>query len=166
MRKFMGKFENQNDYQDVRHDWIMFRYAEILLNFAEAENEFSGPNNEVYQVLFQLRERAGIEAGDDNRYGLSAGMSKEEMREVIHNERRIEMAFEEQRYWDIRRWKKAEEIYTQPVYGLEISQAGGVKNYNVVTVRPPASFDEHRYLYPIPYSEVVKNSNMVQNPGW
>ncbi len=166
MRKFMGKFENQDDYQDVRHDWIMFRYAEILLNFAEAENEFSGPTNEVYQVLFQLRERAGIESGDDNRYGLSAGMSKEEMREVIHNERRIEMAFEEQRYWDIRRWKKANEIYTQPVYGLEITEAGGVKNYNLTTVRPPATFDENRYLYPIPYSEVVKNSNMVQNPGW
>ncbi|HIO27869.1 MAG TPA: RagB/SusD family nutrient uptake outer membrane protein, partial [Flavobacteriaceae bacterium] len=150
----------------VRHDWILFRYAEILLNFAEAENEFSGPTNEVYQVLFQLRERAGIDAGADNMYGLNAGMSKEEMREVIHNERRIEMAFEEQRFWDIRRWKEAENIYTQPVEGLQIIQAGGIKNYNTVNVRPATSFDEKRYLYPIPYSEVVKNSNMVQNPGW
>jgi iron only hydrogenase large subunit-like protein len=161
----MGHFEDTDDYQDTRHNWIMFRYAEILLNFAEAENEFSGPTNEVYQVLTQLRARAGIEAGAGNLYGLTAGMSKEQMREAIHTERRIEMAFEEQRYWDIRRWKTAQAVYSQPVRGLQIVQVGGVKNYNTITVRT-TTFNEARYLYPIPYSEVVKNGNMVQNPGW
>lgn len=165
MRKFMGHFEDTDDYQDTRHNWIMFRYAEILLNFAEAENEFSGPTNEVYQVITQLRARAGIEAGAGNLYGLTAGMSKEQMREAIHTERRIEMAFEEQRYWDIRRWKTAQAVYSQPVRGLQIVQVGGVKNYNTITVRT-TTFNEARYLYPIPYSEVVKNGNMVQNPGW
>lgn len=165
MRKFMGRFEDTDDYQDTRHNWIMFRYAEILLNFAEAENEFSGPTNEVYQVLTQLRARAGIEAGANNLYGLTAGMSKEQMREAIHTERRIEMAFEEQRYWDIRRWKTAQAVYSQPVRGLQIVQVGGTKNYNTITVRT-TTFNEARYLYPIPYSEVVKNGNMVQNPGW
>ena len=165
MRKFMGHFENVSDYQDTRHNWIMFRYAEILLNFAEAENEFSGATNEVYQILGQLRARAGIQAGADNLYGLAAGMSKEQMREAIHNERRIEMAFEEQRYWDIRRWKTAQAVYSLPVRALQIAQIGGVKNYNIITVRT-TTFQESRYLYPIPYSEVVKNGLMVQNPGW
>lgn len=165
MRKFMGRFEDTDDYQDTRHNWIMFRYAEILLNFAEAENEFGGPTNEVYQVLTQLRARAGIQAGTNNLYGLTAGMSKDQMREAIHTERRIEMAFEEQRYWDIRRWKTAQAVYSQPVRGLQIVQVGGTKNYNTITVRS-TTFNEARYLYPIPYSEVVKNGNMVQNPGW
>ena len=165
LRKFMGRYETADDYQDIRQNWNILRYAEILLNFAEAENEYSGPTAEVYQVLTQLRARAGIVAGSDNLYGLTAGMGKDQMREAIHNERRIEMAFEEQRYWDIRRWKTAQAVYSQPVRGLQIALLGGVKNYNVITVRT-TTFDERRYLYPIPYTEVVKNSNMVQNPGW
>jgi starch-binding outer membrane protein, SusD/RagB family len=165
LRKFMGHYETADDYQDIRQNWNILRYAEILLNFAEAENEYSGPTAEVYQVLTQLRARAGILAGADNLYGFAAGMSKDQMREAIHIERRIEMAFEEQRYWDIRRWKTAQQVYSQPVRGLQIALLGGVKNYNVITVRN-TTFDERRYLYPIPYSEVVKNSQMVQNPGW
>jgi hypothetical protein len=165
MRKFMGNFEESDNYDDVLHLWIMFRYAEILLNFAEAENEYSGATAEVYKAITDLRSRAGIEAGADQLYGLKPNMTKEEMRAVIRNERRIEMAFEEQRYWDIRRWRIAEDIFAEPLYGLHITKTGTVLNYARVPVAQ-YSFENKRYLYPIPYSEVIKNKNMKQNPGW
>lgn len=165
LRKFMGAFENEANYYDVRHNWISFRYAEVLLNFAEAQNEYAGPGDDVYQVIKDLRARAGIEAGDDGMYGLNSGMDKEEMRAIIHNERRIELAFEEHRYWDIRRWKIAEDVFNQPVEGLVIINSAGVMIPNFVDVLS-TSFEERQYLYPIPYSEVIKNQNMVQNPGW
>jgi hypothetical protein len=165
LRKFMGNFEESDNYDDVLHLWIMFRYAEILLNFAEAENEYSGPTTEVYKAITDLRQRAGIEPGANNLYGLKDPMTKEEMREVIRNERRIEMAFEEQRYWDLRRWRAAEEVFAHPLYGLQITKSGSVLNYERVQVAE-YSFEDKRYFYPIPYSEVIKNKNMKQNPGW
>jgi len=165
LRKFMGAFENEANYYDVRHNWISFRYAEVLLNFAEAQNEYAGPGEDVYQVIKDLRARAGIEPGNDGMYGLNSGMDKEEMRTIIQNERRIELAFEEHRYWDIRRWKIAEDVFNQPVKGLVIINSAGVMIPNFVDVLS-ASFEKRQYLYPIPYSEVIKNQNMVQNPGW
>jgi len=166
MRKFMGLFEEVANYSDSYvHVWIMFRYAEILLNFAEAENEYNGPTQEVYNAIIQLRKRAGIEAGSDQLYGLDANMTQDQMREIIHNERRIEMAFEEQRYWDIRRWRIAEDVFANPLYGLTITNNGGNLNFSRITVAQ-YSFDMKRYFYPIPYTEVLKNKNMVQNPGW
>ncbi|MDR0543391.1 MAG: RagB/SusD family nutrient uptake outer membrane protein [Dysgonamonadaceae bacterium] len=165
MKKFMGDFVDTESYDDVIHLWVMFRYAEILLNFAEAENEYSGPTSEVYAAITKLRSRVRISSGADGLYGLKANMTQDEMRKVIQNERRIEMAFEEQRYWDIRRWRIAEDIFAQPLYGLQITKNGGVLNYTQIEVAN-YSFDTKRYFYPIPYSEVVKNKNMVQNPGW
>jgi len=92
-------------------------------------------------------------------------MTKDEMRKVIQNERRIEMAFEEQRFWDIRRWRIAEELFKTPLKGMSI-----VKNFTSLTYTEidvlTANFTEKSYLFPIPYSEVIKNSNMVQNPKW
>lgn len=165
MRKFMGKFENATEYFDVRHDWILFRYAEILLNYAEAQNEYAGPSDDVYQAIKDIRKRAGIEAGNDGMYGLKSGINKEEMRQIIHNERRIEFAFEEQRYWDLRRWKEAINIMNSPITGLQIIKNGSVLSTGEITVLQP-SFAERQYLYPIPYDEVIKNDNMVQNPKW
>jgi hypothetical protein len=165
MRKFMGDFATKANYDDALHLWIMFRYAEILLNFAEAENEHAGATADVYDAIISLRKRARIESGNDSRYGLKPNMTREEMRRVIRNERRIEMAFEEQRYWDIRRWRIAEDIFAEPLYGLQITKTGGVLNYTRVPVAR-YSFDSKRYFYPIPYSEVIKNKNMKQNPGW
>ena len=93
-------------------------------------------------------------------------MTQDEMRKVIQNERRIEMAFEEQRYWDIRRWRLAEDIFKDPLKGLTIVKVlGGSPNYNEVSVLQ-ATFELRRYLYPIPYSEMIKNDNMIQNPKW
>lgn len=170
MRKFMGNFSTVNGnpvYSDINHDWIYLRYADILLGYAEAVNEFTGPTSDVYNVLFALRKRAGITAGDDGNYGLQSGMSQSQMRDAIRNERRIEMAFEEQRFWDIRRWKIADSIYAQPLKGMDIQQSSnGQLYYNEATVLTPQFSTPKMYFYPIPYSEVVKNDKMKQNPGW
>lgn len=169
MRKFMGDFENASGglYANTLHDWIFIRYAGILLDYAEAANEFEGPTAAVFQVLYDLRRRAGIEAGSDGYYGLDPTMDQIKMRAAIQNERRIEMAFEEQRYWDIRRWKIAEKIYSQPVRGMDIQRTGnGQVFYNPVDIYHPAFKAPRMYLYPIPYTEVLKDERLVQNPGW
>lgn len=166
MRKFMGNFSNATEYSNGYHLWVIFRYAEILLNYAEAQNEYlDAPSQEVYDALIQLRKRVAIPAGSDKLYGLKANMTKEEMREAIQNERRIEMAFEEQRYWDIRRWRIAEDVFRNPLKGMSIVKNLTSVVYTEVDVLT-VNFEERRYLYPLPYSEVIKNSRMIQNPGW
>lgn len=168
MAKFMKNYADGStrEYQQSTHPWVMLRYAEILLNYAEAKNEILGaPDQSVYDCIVELRRRAGIEAGANNLYGLKAGMNQDEMRQIIYNERRIEMAFEEQRYYDIRRWKIAGDVFAQPVRGLTITNRDGQLNFadnDLLNVQ----WNNRRYLYPIPYSEVLKNSNMVQNPNW
>lgn len=167
MSKFMKDYKLVGDYDDqTLHLWVMYRYGEVLLNYAEALNEYqSVPSDDVYNVIISLRKRAGIEPGDKELYGLTKKETRDEMREIIQNERRIEMAFEEQRYWDIRRWRIAEKVLKKPLRGLNIQIVGAVANYYENVVLSP-TFDVKRYLYPIPYSEVIKNKNMVQNPNW
>jgi len=171
MRKFMGPWETAQgttQFGNTYHDYIYFRYAGILLDYAEATNESSGPSADVYNVLFQLRQRAGIFPGANGYYGLPMNMDQATMRAAIQNEKRIEMAFEEKRYWDIRRWKIAASVYNSaPLVGMDIVQPGnGLLSYNRVPVLTTSFKDPQMYLYPIPYSEVVKNPQMKQNPGW
>jgi len=166
-RKFMGDFQFTSAYSAHSEDWVIFRYAEILLNYAEAENETTTTAQaDVYDALFKLRSRAGIAQGGDGMYGLKPGMTQAEMRTVIQNERRIELAFEESRYFDIRRWKIAETIMNQPRKGETIFQSGPVFTYNTINVLTTKFVAPKMYLYPIPYDEVLKNPNMKQNPGW
>ncbi len=172
LRKFMGAFETVGGgnptYSGTDHDWVYFRYAGILLDYAEALNEYSGPSADIYNVLYALRQRAGILTASDNTYGVPQGMNQDQMREFIHNERRIEMAFEEQRFFDIRRWKTAAHIYNDaPLQGLDLQlSSGGQLFYNRVPVLTTVFRDPQMYLYPIPYSEVIKNNQMKQNPLW
>jgi starch-binding outer membrane protein, SusD/RagB family len=171
MRKFMGSYESVTgsaQFGNTFHDYIYFRYAGILLDWAEATNEFSGPSTAVYNVLFQLRQRAVIFAGANGYYGLAMNMDQGAMRAAIQNERRIEMAFEEKRYWDIRRWKIAAAAYnTAPLVGMDIQQpANQPLTYNRVPVLTTHFNDPGMYFYPIPYTEVVKNPQMRQNPTW
>ncbi|TFF38177.1 RagB/SusD family nutrient uptake outer membrane protein [Mucilaginibacter psychrotolerans] len=166
MRKFMGNFETTGTYSSHSADWIILRYADMVLGYAEAQNEAAGATPEVYNALISIRKRAGLAAGTGSLYGLKAGMTKEEMRATIQNERRIEFAFEESRYWDIRRWKIAENLMNQPRTGISITKVGTSLNYNQVNVLATRFVSPKMYLYPIPYDEVQKNPNMKQNPGW
>lgn len=166
MHKFMGLSENSTSLVQHSTDWVAFRYAEVLLSFAEARNEVeSSPQADVYKQLTDIRARAGIEPGAGNNYGLKPGMTKDEMRAVIQNEWRIEFAFEEHRFFDIRRWKIAEGVMNQPRTGISIVKTSSNLTFNPITVLSTA-FVKKQYLYPIPYNEVAKNPNMKQNPGW
>lgn len=167
LRKFMGKFENSGTYSNQNHHVILFRYAEILLNYAEALNEVNGPVNEVLDAIKAIRKRVGITAGTDDRYGIAIGITKDQMRKLIINERRIEMAFEEQRFWDIRRWKIAEQVLNSPLKGMNIvKNADGTFSYTVLDIAPAVFDASKNYLFPIPYSEIQTNPNMTQNPGY
>lgn len=166
MRKFMGNEENANSFQGHNADWLVIRYADVILGHAEAENEVNGATSDVYNDMISIRKRAGIAAGGNGLYGLKAGMTKDEMRDAIHNERRIEFAFEESRYWDIRRWKTANVVMNQPLKGMSINKIGSSLTYNIVTALDTKFNQPAMYLYPIPYDEVLKNPNMKQNPGW
>lgn len=168
LRKLLGKFESTAAYANTTRHSIHFRFAETLLNYAEAMNETSGPVKEVYDNLVLIRKRAGIKAGTNNLYGIPAGITdKAVMRRIIQNERRIEMAFEEQRFWDIRRWKIAEEVMNKPLEGMKIEkQANGTYTYTRFTAAASAFDAARMYWYPIPYAEIETNPNMRQNDGW
>lgn len=154
-----------NSSANTNRAWPLIRYAEILLNYAEAINE-TGQTQLAYPALIELRTRAGIEPGTDNLYGLTANMSKDEMRLIIQNERRIEMAFEDQRWHDIRRWKIA--MVTNNAFNnrIQIKKVGNNYTYTVVPSIRRHNFRPEMYLLPIPDPELRKMPSMVQNPGW
>lgn len=144
-------------------NFVYFRYAEILLNYAEALNESDGPVANVYTAINAVRARAGMPA-------LPANLTKDAMRARIRNERAVEFAFEDMRWWDILRWKKGTELITQPMKGIVITRPTPTTfSYAVVTLAPNYQkvFEEHMHLYPIPIAEISKSSGVLkQNPGW
>ncbi len=140
--------------------WPLMRYAEVLLNYAEAANEYEGPTSSVYDAMSKIRQRAGL-----TPYTLPAGLSQEAMRAVIQNERRIELAFEEHRFWDVRRWKIADQTENIQSMGMEVDRNGTAVTYKTFDVRK-RNFRTAMYLWPIPQSEVAKSPEMVQNPGY
>ncbi|MGE5520187.1 MAG: RagB/SusD family nutrient uptake outer membrane protein [Candidatus Dadabacteria bacterium] len=163
LRKFLGNFATSTSFSNQSHNFPIFRYAEILLNYAEALNELGQVENAVTQIK-ALRSRAGIAAGTNGRNGIKAGITQLEMRDLIRNERRIELAFEEHRFWDIRRWKIADQAVGTPLFGMNIS-SGTTPTYQQVTVANPV-FQNRLYHMPIPYDEITKNPKLIQNEGW
>ena len=139
------------------------RYTEMYLNYAEAANEAWGPKNangrdySAYDVIKAIRKRAGI-GGTNDAYLEACAASKDKMRELIRNERRLELCFEGFRFWDLRRWKAD---LNEPVYG--ISWNGN--SYQKITVEE-RSYEDYMYCCPIPNSEILKYSNLIQNKGW
>lgn len=154
--------------------WTIIRYAEIILNYAEALNEVEGATPEVAALLDQVRHRAGITGNVADRADLMG--SKDAMRNFIHKERTIELAFEEHRPWDVRRWNCAVEALSRPIYGVEVTRVGqsdGSAGYDYVPghyaiarkVAQSRVFDNKMYLYPIPEEEIWK-TGLENNPGW
>lgn len=141
-----------------RRLWIFMRYAEILLNYAEALNETEGPSDKVCSLLDQVRHRAGITGNVADRADLK---TKEAMRNFIHKERTVELAYEEHRAWDVRRWNVATEALGRPIYGIEVAADGTITRKKA----QDRVFKEQMYLYPIPEEEVWK-TDIENNPGW
>lgn len=195
-RKFANPYANirgwGTDLQEA-HNYPIFRYAEILLNYAEAVNEAFGnpdaaPAGYPYsarEAVNFIRKRAAYpeynvervippgmpeEAMGQSLPPLSMGLSQDEMRERIRHERRIELSWENHRFWDLRRWKIPEQeekwnnvlnIYAQRVYKRE----DDTFRYDVEQFMRRVWEDKH-YLFPIEEVELRKNKELVQNPGW
>ncbi|WP_378981218.1 RagB/SusD family nutrient uptake outer membrane protein [Pedobacter lithocola] len=138
--------------------WIFFRYSEVLLNYAEALNEASGPVTDVYTYVNQIRLRAGMPV-------LPAGLTQSQMRERIQNERRVELCFEGHRFFDVRRWRKGTELFNKSVSGIQITKTGTSLTYVPFQVENRV-FTEKNNLFPIPQSELNKASKLKQNPGY
>jgi hypothetical protein len=146
---------NQNHYK------VYIRYTELFLGFAEAANEAWGPEDasmgfSAYDVVKAIRARAGITGGD--AYLESIKNDKNKMRELIRNERRLELCFEGHRFWDLRRW---EAPITESAKGMRIEGA----TFTPINVEE-RSFADYMYYGPIPQSEILKFSNLEQNKGW
>ncbi|MCE7040467.1 RagB/SusD family nutrient uptake outer membrane protein [Dyadobacter sp. CY312] len=165
---YLKKFMNDNLPIDNPWDvagtqtWIYFRYAEILLNYAEAQNEASGPDATVYAAINAVRQRVGV-----NLPALPAGLTQAQMRLRIQNERRIELAFEEHRFYDVRRWKIAPDKENVPAYGIEIAKSGTAFTYKKKEALTGKSFVEKQYWLPIPRAEIqASNNKLKQNQGY
>ena len=150
-----------------RHVWMILRYGEILLNYAEAMVEAYGDYNyttadlpmSAKEAVDKVRARAGVEMPP-----FSETLSPEEFKLKLRNERRVELAFEDQRFWDIRRWKIAPQ--TTDIYGVRIERTGDdTFRYTPVLVESRI-FTDNMYLYPIPQTELYINRNLTQNTGW
>lgn len=184
--KMLDRKITRNTVEDGQVDWIEFRYAEVLMNMAEAANEI-GNTAEALAVLYQIRERAGIQAGLNGKYGITAA-TVPEIRKVIQDERFVEFAFEGQRFWDLRRWR----IYTSTfnnlkdkyLHGLRIEWNGSAATrptgltdidaiWNQFTVSviqgytPTNVLEEDKYsFFGIPKSFLERNSKIEQNNTW
>jgi hypothetical protein len=133
----------------------------VLLSYAEAQNEAAGPDQSVYDAVDKVRLRSDLPA-------LPTGLSKEQMRTAIHRERRVELAFEDKRWWDVLRWKIAdgpEGVLNTAKHGMYIEEANGVLAYTPVKVTDRV-FTEKMYLVPIPIQVRNRNTKLDQNPGY
>ncbi|MDR2773629.1 MAG: RagB/SusD family nutrient uptake outer membrane protein [Tannerella sp.] len=154
----------------ISTSYPIIRLADLYLLYAEALNEsLDAPGEEVYHYIDRVRKRAGLE-GVTESWGKFSRLknkpsTKDGMREIIRQERMIELAFEGKRFWDIRRWKTAFELLNQPVRGWNIMGSTTDEYYNVVTVEVP-TFTTKEYLWPVRDLELRTNENLIQNPGW
>lgn len=145
------------------------RLTELYLLYAEAANEFSGPSDDVFFYLDAIRERAGIPKVKTSwdLYSTQPGKysTKEGLRDIIRQERRIELNTESQVYWDLLRWKMAEEVLAKPVEGWDKRGVSPEEFYRR-TVVFERSFRKRDYFMPIREYELQRNENLLQSPGW
>lgn len=146
------------------HLVVIFRYGEVLLNYAEAMNEAYGPTYSSSELGMSAYDAVKLIRSRSDMPNFQDGLSKEEFRNELRDERRIELAFEDHRFWDIRRWKIGNT--TTEIKGMAVSK----KNDGTFEYKPKVvetrKWDEKMNFYPIPQGEIYKNPNLVQNPGW
>lgn len=161
MKKFMDEGYALNSWNFCARNWIHLRMAELYLNKAEALY-YTGDEEGAREALKPVRQRAGMPA---------VTATGTDLLEAIKNERRIEFAFEEHRYFDVRRWKEAPKYFGSTVHAIIIKKyPDGKKTYEVDKLRSDVGgdrkWDDKMYWLPIPKSEMDKNPNLVQNPGY
>lgn len=158
---------NPNSKTNQRHYRPRMRYTELYLNYAEAANEAWGPEAtasygfSAYDVIAAIRKRAGITQPDN--YLTSIKSNKDAMRELIRNERRLELCFEGFRFWDLRRWKSN---LGESAQGMNIQGTTAAPTYTRIPSVEDRIFKDYMYYGPIPYFETIKFNKLEQNKGW
>jgi hypothetical protein len=145
-------------------NYVYFRYVEVLLGYAEAQNEAVGPDATVYSAMNAVRARSALPA-------LPAGLTQAQMRTQIHNERRVELCYENKRWYDIDRWLTASSLLNVDRHGMQITNSSpaddkGVWIYTPVLLNHPHVFTQNMYINPIPNQVIAQNPSVVQNPGY
>lgn len=163
LKKYIN-IEDRSNPALCSQNFIVLRYADVLLMYAEAQNETSGPDPSVYDAVNAVRARAGLP-------GLPANLSKESMREKIRQERKVELAMEGWRFYDIRRWDIAQDLMkgSQPIPGMRYRdiQTNELKTlvWTSALWNYPKKNEDH--IFPVPFAEYDMNPNLLpQNPGW
>jgi len=167
LKKFLKDDLNLTQDAKEQHNWIAFRYAEVLLNYAEALNEAYGPSAvpagypmSASAALQLVRNRASAALPAVNVGTVDA------FRNAVKHERQVELAFEDHRYWDLLRWKDAMQVLNQPVQGVKITKTADGYNYKVVDVAS-RTFNARNYYLPFLRSEVENSAgSLQQNPGY
>jgi hypothetical protein len=174
VRKFTRADNNPQDSQwgDNNVVWPYLRYAELLLMYAEALNEYDPGNPDILTYVDMVRSRSGVGMPSlEEAYpelNLASPAAQSDMREMIKRERRVELSFEAgQRYFDIRRWLDVEntlyDAWGMNVFALSQDPMGGFWQRTLIEKRV---FSEKNYLFPFPQTEINFNNQMVQNYGW
>lgn len=165
-RKYINDFKN--GFRPAHVNWTIFRYADVLLMYAEARNEAVGPDNSVYDVLDLIRLRAGMPKVDRVRYA-----GKEALRNLIRNERRVELAGEGLRYFDIIRWKIAQQVLNINMMSMDLEKwANGPQDANgnpilKAKVTEVRTFNPSKhYVWPIPQDAIDRSKVLEQHPEW
>lgn len=162
MRKMVSPVSNIPQNTFGLNTWVHYRLGRVYLDYAEALNESEGPVNDVYKYINAIRDRSGMPP-------LPEGLSKDEMRESIRHERRIELAFETDRYFDTRRWKVAAGIDSKEIHGMNIQGGNNLQDnvfYKRTVIEKRVFVAPKHYLWPIQIGEIEKNPFLVQNVGW
>lgn len=171
LRKFLDTNVNFNVANPATtfHLFPIIRLADVLLLYAEAMNAAYGPDADpkgygltARAAVQMVRARAGFNASEKFLNGITTA---EQMMDKIKQERRVELAFEEQRYFDLRRWMDGD-LLNKPVTGIRIEDVAGNLSYSYFTVDDQRSFDTKMYLHPIPLDEIKISPQLEQNPGW
>lgn len=166
VRKYIPEEIKKASSTTAYHNWIFFRLAEMYLNYAEAMNEAEGPSQQVRDAVNIVRARSGV---IDLPVALTG--DKKSMRMRIQRERAMELSFEEQRWWDVRRWSTGEEgELATKMFGGPFNRMVITKSGNALTYKEEAYFTRiyqpNNNLYQIPLGEMYKNPLFVQNPGY
>lgn len=158
-----------NTYTSTDYPWTMLRLSDLYLLYAEALNEVNGPIDEVFEYLDVIRARAGLggikESWDNYSRNPNKYVTKQGLREIIQQERSIELCLEGSRFWDLRRWKTAIEEYNGVISGWDMDQERAEDYYREKTIFHQ-SFSLKDYFWPIREQDLIVNKNLVQSPGW
>lgn len=165
LRKYMNPSVSLDPVKPnkLEHHYILFRYAEILLNYAEAMYEWKGADATADECQLTARDALNLVRASADMKNVDA--TGDDFREKVRNERRIELAFEGHRFYDIRRWKIAGKEEVRNIYGVKITKSGDSFSYEKVLLNK-MYWNDKMFLFPFPQNEVYMNPNLGQNPGW